>query len=83
MMAGKTRARSKGQSVQNWEYVVVEWRGTTERIDDLRMDGETVDDWDNQSFPELLRQFGDNGWELAAVYPGGTHVRMIFKRVKP
>ncbi|HEX2171141.1 MAG TPA: hypothetical protein VHL09_01680 [Dehalococcoidia bacterium] len=73
---------SKGQAVQNWEYVVVEWRGATERIEELRMDGEAVDDWENQSLPELLKQFGDNGWELASVYPGGSFVRMIFKRAK-
>lgn len=68
--------------MQLWEYAVVEWRGTTERIDELRYDGELISDWGHEGLPELLRQFGDTGWELASVYPGNPYVRMIFKRGK-
>ena len=67
--------------MQKWEYVIVEWYGTTERIDELRLDGEVIADWNNQSVPALLAQLGENGWELGAAYPGGETVRMIFKRL--
>lgn len=68
--------------MQQWEYIVIEWRGTTEQVAELRLDGQTIDDWEKHSLPELLNEVGTSGWEMVTVYPGGSHVRMVFKRPK-